>query len=346
VLPSPDDPGKNVNFGFVAQYKGTSPSGNLQFHDHATDTKLQSDSIDTLEIWGSATRARYNGTATVNGIGGYNFSVYVEDNGEPGIGVDRFSIEIWDSTKTLIYYANDTLKGGNIQIHSSGAFIYTTLPFAELSGNVMLGNQPPVASFTVTPTASQAVIFDAKESYDPNGYIKVYRWDFENDGIWDIEGDVIMVTHSYNVSGTYTVKLEVEDDHGATNYTTKDITVEAGEGISGNVTWNGKYSFEGLKNRWIIGQPRDIEATAYEIKNNLNATIYVTVELKVDGILLNSITEPLGSNETKDITVSGEWVPMRSGVHFVSLHVYDGEYLVGPTNAPTATMKVFIEKVK
>ena len=346
VFQSPGNPGKNVNFGFVAHQKGTGfeASGNLQFHDHANDLKLHGD-ISTLEVYDQY-HAKFTGIGTINGINGYSFTVEVWDWDEPGINRDEITISIPGYGGYTV--PKTTLTGGNIQIHKMGRASYTHIPFPEVSGNITPGNQPPVASFTVTPTASQAVIFDAKESYDPdpNGYIKVYRWDFENDGIWDIEGDVIMVTHSYNVSGTYTVKLEVEDDHGATDYTTKDITVGAGEGISGNVTWNGKHSFEGLKNRWIIGQPRGIEATAYEIKNNLNATTYVTVELKVDGILLNSITEPLGSNETKDITVSGEWVPMRSGVHFVSLHVYDGEYWVGPTNAPTATMKVFIEKVK
>ena len=119
-----------------------------------------------------------------------------------------------------------------------------------------------------------------------------------------------------------------------------------GKGISGNVTWNGKHTIEGLGRRKIIGVSRHIKATAQEIKNTLNSTVNVTVELRVDGLLLNSTTESLEPHEQKDITVSATWVPMSSGIHYVSLHAYDGLYWVGPTNDPGAKVKVLIEKVK
>jgi len=213
-------------------------------------------------------------------------------------------------------------------------------------------NLPPVASFTVsneTPETNQRVEFDASSSYDPDGSIVAYRWDFDGDGVWDIEGNVVTITHSYNKSGNYTVKLEVEDDVGATDWTTKEINVSVvgpGKGISGNVTWNGKHTIKGLQNTTIISNAQHIKATAQEIKNTRNSTVNVTVELHVDGLLLNSTTESLGPQEQKDITVSATWVPMSSGMHNVSLHAYDGPYWVGPTNDPGMGVEVFIEKVK
>jgi len=216
----------------------------------------------------------------------------------------------------------------------------------------VIKNLPPVASFTVsneTPETNQRVEFDASSSYDPDGSIVAYRWDFDGDGVWDIEGNVVTITHSYNKSGNYTVKLEVEDDVGATDWTTKEINVSVvgpGKGISGNVTWNGKHTIEGLGRRKIIGVSRHIKATAQEIKNTLNSTVNVTVELRVDGLLLNSTMESLEPQEQKDITVSATWVPMSSGMHNVSLHAYDGPYWVGPTNDPGIGVEVFIEKVK
>jgi len=223
------------------------------------------------------------------------------------------------------------------------------VPVPLLSVKVIPPQMSPVALFTVsniTPMTNQSIVFDASASYDPDGYIVEYRWHF-GDNSSDVVGKAMMITHSYNTSGDKTAKLEVVDNAGATNSTTRDITVNDGasEEISGNITWSGKYSFEGLDERLVIGEPRFITATAYEIKNNFNAPVSVTVELRADGILLNSATVSLEPYEQKNVPVSAAWVPMSSGLHLVSLHVYDGEYWIGPTNDPTAGVEVYIEKV-
>ena len=85
-------------------------------------------------------------------------------------------------------------------------------------------NQPPVANFTYTPehpTVNQTVIFDASFSYDPDGMIVSYDWDF-GDGA---TASGVVVTHAYSVAGNYTVTLIITDDSGATNSTSRLITV-------------------------------------------------------------------------------------------------------------------------
>lgn len=215
-------------------------------------------------------------------------------------------------------------------------------------------NRPPIARFTVsnaTPATNQSVTFDATASYDPDGHIAVYRWDFEGDGTLDITGNVVMISHSYSKTGDYTVKLEVEDDYGEINATTRTVTVNetgTGEGISGNASWDGKHIFNGLGGAKSIGIPRTITATAKEIKNNSDSPVNVTVKMCVDGTLLNSTTEtlkPKPQNPT-DITVTATWVPMSSGKHYISLHAHDGRPdWAGPTNDPMAEVRVFITKV-
>jgi hypothetical protein len=349
-IQSPGNPAKKANFGFVAKQKeGEDPSGNLQYVDHDTEMKLHSDSIDFITVPGN--NATFNGTATIDGTSGYYFKVYIEDNGEPG-DADYFKIEIPDYG-IAGYVAEGQLQGGNIQIHGSTTFAAIHVPFPQAFVEVNApvdGNVPPVASFTVsndTPTTNEPVTFDASKSYDPDGSIVAYKWDFDDDGVWDNEGNVHRINHSFTTNITYPVTLQVVDDVGATDWITKEITVTDGPGvaISGNITWNGKHSFEGLSGRLIIGKPRTIKATAYEITNNGGEDVTVTVWLRVDGIPLTSTTATIGPHEQKDVIVSGKWVPMASGMHYISLHVYDGEDWVSPTNDPTAGVKVFIEKV-
>ena len=119
-IPAPEpSKGKNnkATFGFVAHYKDgeTEPSGNLEFFDHAIKMNVHTESIDTLTVSGN--KATFTGTARVNGESGYSFTVDIEDNGEPGKGVDKFAIAITDAVGNSYYSAGDTLGGGNIQIH-------------------------------------------------------------------------------------------------------------------------------------------------------------------------------------------------------------------------------------
>ncbi|WP_214326960.1 S8 family serine peptidase [Nonomuraea sediminis] len=82
------------------------------------------------------------------------------------------------------------------------------------------GNKPPVAAFTNSCTVL-ACSFDASSSSDPDGTIASYAWEF-GDGT---TGSGKTVSHTYGAAGTYTVKLTVTDNQGASASTTKTITV-------------------------------------------------------------------------------------------------------------------------
>jgi PKD repeat protein len=72
------------------------------------------------------------------------------------------------------------------------------------------GNQPPVAEAgsPVIGTAGVAATFDGSASFDPDGTIATYDWDF-GDGNTD-NGKI--VEHTYTNDGTYNVTLTVTDD--------------------------------------------------------------------------------------------------------------------------------------
>lgn len=87
--------------------------------------------------------------------------------------------------------------------------------FAQSFVDVDVRSQPPVASLHVTPglqvQEDTTVTFDASESFDPDGEIVSYYWNF-GDGFIAI-GDEPEITHRYSTPGNYTVKLVVMDDY-------------------------------------------------------------------------------------------------------------------------------------
>jgi PGF-CTERM protein len=85
-------------------------------------------------------------------------------------------------------------------------------------------NTPPVVAFNSSPEVpfiDEEVTFNASHSYDPDGFIKRYTWDF-GDGA-TATGKV--VTHAYPEAGNYNVTLNVTDYYGLTNETTLAVSV-------------------------------------------------------------------------------------------------------------------------
>ena len=87
------------------------------------------------------------------------------------------------------------------------------------------GNSNPVASFTATPTSGKAplqVAFDASASRDPDGTIASYQWNFDGTAT----GTGVTAQHTYAAGGTFSARLTVTDNAGATATVTRTITVQ------------------------------------------------------------------------------------------------------------------------
>ena len=74
---------------------------------------------------------------------------------------------------------------------------------ATAEKEITVGNTPPVAKFTVPDGiyTNLAALFDASGSYDPDGEIVRYVWDFDRDGVVDAEGQ--RVDGTFTEEGTY-----------------------------------------------------------------------------------------------------------------------------------------------
>jgi PKD repeat protein len=87
-----------------------------------------------------------------------------------------------------------------------------------------------VATFTYSCT-DLACNFDGSDSYDPDGSIASYDWDFGDGNT----GSGVTTSHTYAVGGSYTVVLTVTDDEGATGSDSQDVAVSEGGGTGGGM---------------------------------------------------------------------------------------------------------------
>ncbi|MBE0523818.1 MAG: PKD domain-containing protein [Methanosarcinales archaeon] len=85
----------------------------------------------------------------------------------------------------------------------------------------------PTALFRYNPGytgANQTITFDASASYDPDGNITNYQWDFGDGNLTNTTEKII--SHSYDLKGKYYVVLTLMDNDGAMNSTGRELTVQ------------------------------------------------------------------------------------------------------------------------
>lgn len=93
-------------------------------------------------------------------------------------------------------------------------------------------NKAPFADFTVEPESGNTetlFTFDASYSVDEedNNSDLYVRWDVDNNGIWDSEWTTVKIYRlSYQISGKYTIVLEVKDSKGLSDASMKELNVD------------------------------------------------------------------------------------------------------------------------
>lgn len=152
------------------------------------------------------------------------------DDPEIGFTVSREQVDRSHPNKPVRYsYLIDFETGGEYEFKLS--------KFDSIDGEGSLSeshsyhNQPPVAELTAYPVSGDApltVQFDASGSYDPDGYNLWFKWDFDGDGVYDLDsGTDPTVEHTYTEAGEYDAVVLVRDYPGDTDRASVRITVGA-----------------------------------------------------------------------------------------------------------------------
>jgi PKD repeat protein len=177
----------------------------------AINSPTEGEDLDTVSI-------NVTGVASDAGLSGL---ALVEVRINSGSWTPASGTFFWSARVSL------TLGDNTIEARSTDGHGNTALAMV----NVTFTNEPPTASFTVSPATGNtttAFSVDASGSTDPEDLpasLEV-RWDWEDDGTWDTAWSTTKTaTHTYGAEGAYTIRLEVRDTGGNTNSTTLDVDV-------------------------------------------------------------------------------------------------------------------------
>ncbi len=134
--------------------------------------------------------------------------------------------EVSQENADFVINVGETKEGMTLSTVFYNGGEYYKLSGVTGTGGGEASSQHPYASFTYSPEypiVNEKIIFNASSSYDPDGNITKYKWDFGDGNITEVEEPII--THTYSISGNYTVKLTVTDDKGMKSSIYRNITV-------------------------------------------------------------------------------------------------------------------------
>ncbi|MEM2838641.1 MAG: PKD domain-containing protein [Thermoplasmata archaeon] len=169
---------------------------------------------------------------------------------------------------------------------------------------------PPVAQFTYT-ASYLTVTVDASGSYDPDGYIVTYEWNW-GDGTGEIGAPVM--SHTYAAYGVYIITLTVTDDDGLTGSATSSYIPPPNippvasfavsvEGLSVSVDASASYDVDGVivSYSWSWGDSRTGSGVMASHTYAWVGTYSIRLTVTDNYGLTNSVTKRVNSTSSLPI---------------------------------------------
>ena len=276
-----------------------------------------------------------------------------------GQDIDFSASSSYDPDGNIVSYSwdfGDGTTASGVTVHHSypenGVYAVTlkVVDNEGLVGNSVtiqrVENQPPVASLTEAASiinGQETVAFDASPSYDLDGTIVTYTWNF-GDGT---AATGITTTHSYTGSGFYNVTLSVSDDDGATDeyvhsiqVTNVDITppsasitvtTETGN-IDETISFDGSKSYKSdgsiVSYSWDFGD--GTTATGVKVDHSYKDNGVYTVTLTIiddEGAIVSATTivNVLNKPPVVLLTENATTLMLGETIHFDASESYDSD---------------------
>lgn len=145
---------------------------------------------------------------------GYNYAISFEGHeGQTGSFFIDFQGQYYTPTDNPTVIIIHDVIGYHINLHITVSGGENIPPVADAGG--------PYVAQVNTP-----ITFIGADSYDLDGSILGYRWDWMNDGTYDTTWlPDPTASYTYTTADNYIVKLQVKDDDGAINNDTASVTI-------------------------------------------------------------------------------------------------------------------------
>lgn len=164
-------------------------------------------------------------------------------------------------------------------------------------------NTPPVAVIVADPKDALAPFestLTVDGSYDPDGEIVLYEWDFESDGSFDdTDTEPTPRVREFNFPGEFEVALRVTDDGGLTQTETAKITPAYGEWDIQNIDMSTDAG-EGCSLAVVVGVPaiayhdRDQQRLMFvRASNTLGTGSWLAPQIVTDDLLAQAVDPSL-----------------------------------------------------
>jgi PKD repeat protein/pimeloyl-ACP methyl ester carboxylesterase len=161
-----------------------------------------------------------------------------------------------------------------------------------ITKTITVANRPqqePFASFNYfpdEPRTNERIYFDATSSFDPDGYIFEYSWNF-GDGTYGRSPSATS-DHTYTTDGHYTVQLTVTDNDGLSTTLERDISI----GSSGNSGGDSGGGDDGSCNNFALIEIVDpVSDLLRELKITTDIDKLTTLGRVVQGVAADGVAQ-------------------------------------------------------
>ncbi len=133
--------------------------------------------------------------------------------GTPSYDATQVKALILSSVDPVAVLQNTTVTGGRLNVANA---LYTLKPPSANAGGPYSG------------AVDSIITLDAGASFDPDGRITAYAWDWESDGTFDEILETPVTEHAWALAGTFTVTLKVTNNSGLSSISSTSVTISEG----------------------------------------------------------------------------------------------------------------------
>jgi PKD repeat protein len=228
----------------------------------------------------------------------------LDDKGTPFAAVPvTFTVTAGGGSLVSVDSATDAdgLAGATLVLGTTPGLNTVEVTAAEITASVIfeatgeIWNIPPYAIVDAPQEGivGEELYFDGSSSFDFDGEIVSYEWDFGDATPIESGGSGMIVSHAYYTSGIYVVTLTVVDDYGDEGSCTAEVVIKTPSEATGDlIVYIDDLNLpEGLENSLVTSLQSAIDA--------LNSGNYGAAEGKLNSFI-NNVTAQAGKKLSMD----------------------------------------------